>query len=144
MRRVFEVNVVGALLCSQQAVKRMSTKNGGKGGSIVNLSSLAATLGGANQWLPYAAAKGAINSFTVGLAREVAAEGIRVNAIAPGLIETEIHAEAGVGDRLQKLIPMVPMGRLGTAEECAEAILWLMSDEAAYMIGSILTVSGGR
>lgn len=144
IRRVLEVNVTGTILCSQQAVKRMSTRNGGNGGAIVNLSSLAATLGGANQWLPYGAAKGAINSFTVGLAREVAAEGIRVNAIAPGLIQTEIHAEAGAGDRLQKMAPMVPMGRLGTAEECAEAILWLMSGEAAYMVGSILAVSGGR
>jgi NAD(P)-dependent dehydrogenase (short-subunit alcohol dehydrogenase family) len=144
IRRVIEVNVVGAMLCAQQAVQRMSTRNGGAGGSIVNVSSLAATLGGANQWIPYAAAKGAINSFTIGLAKEVAAEGIRVNAISPGLINTEIHAEAGLGDRLQKMIPMVPIGRLGTAEECAEAILWLMSGEAAYMIGSILTLSGGR
>jgi NAD(P)-dependent dehydrogenase (short-subunit alcohol dehydrogenase family) len=144
IRNVLEVNVAGAIYCTQQAVKRMSTKNGGAGGAIVNVSSLAATLGGANQWIPYAAAKGAINSFTVGLAKEVAAEGIRVNAISPGLINTEIHAEAGIGDRLQKVIPLVPMGRLGTAEECAEAILWLLSGEAAYMIGSILTLSGGR
>jgi NAD(P)-dependent dehydrogenase (short-subunit alcohol dehydrogenase family) len=144
IRNVLEVNVAGAIYCAQQAVKRMSTKNGGAGGAIVNVSSLAATLGGANQWIPYAAAKGAINSFTVGLAKEVAAEGIRVNAISPGLINTEIHAEAGIGDRLQKVIPLVPMGRLGTAEECAEAILWLLSGEAAYMIGSILTLSGGR
>ena len=144
IRRVLEVNVTGAMLCAQQAVKRMSTKNGGAGGAIVNVSSLAATLGGANQWIPYAAAKGAINSFTLGLAKEVAAEGIRVNAISPGLIATEIHAEAGVGDRLQNVIPMVPMGRIGTAEECAEAILWLMSNEAAYMIGTTLTLSGGR
>jgi NAD(P)-dependent dehydrogenase (short-subunit alcohol dehydrogenase family) len=144
IRRVLDVNVVGAILCAQQAVKRMSTKNGGAGGAIVNVSSRAAELGGANQWIPYAAAKGAINSFTFGLAKEVAAEGIRVNAVSPGLISTEIHAEAGLGDRLQKVIPMVPMGRIGTAEECAEAILWLMSGEAAYMIGSILTLSGGR
>jgi len=144
IRRVLEVNVTGAIMCAQQAVKRMSTKNGGSGGSIVNVSSLAATLGGANQWIPYAAAKGAINSFTLGLAKEVAAEGIRVNAISPGLIATEIHAEAGVGDRLQSVIPMVPMQRIGTAEECAEAILWLMSGEAAYMIGTTLTLSGGR
>jgi NAD(P)-dependent dehydrogenase (short-subunit alcohol dehydrogenase family) len=144
IRNVLEVNVAGAIYCAQQAVKRMSTKNGGVGGAIVNVSSLAATLGGANQWIPYAAAKGAINSFTVGLAKEVAAEGIRVNAISPGLINTEIHAEAGIGDRLQKVIPLVPMGRLGTAEECAEAILWLLSGEAAYMIGTILTLSGGR
>lgn len=144
IRRVLEVNVTGTIYCSQQAVKRMSTKNGGAGGAIVNVSSLAATLGGANQWIPYAAAKGAVNSFTLGLAKEVAAEGIRVNAISPGLIDTEIHAEAGLGDRLQKVIPMVPMGRLGSAEECAEAILWLLSGEAAYMIGGILTLSGGR
>ena len=144
MRRVFEVNVIGALLCSQQAVRRMSTRHGGAGGTIVNVSSVAANLGGANQWIPYGAAKGAINTITVGLAKEVAAEGIRVNAISPGLIETEIHAEAGLGDRLQKMIPMIPIGRLGTAEECAEAILWLMSNEAAYMIGTTLTLSGGR
>jgi NAD(P)-dependent dehydrogenase (short-subunit alcohol dehydrogenase family) len=144
IRRVLDVNVSGAIFCAQQAVKRMSTKNGGKGGAIVNVSSLAANTGGANQWIPYAAAKGAVNSFTVGLAREVAAEGIRVNAISPGLIETEIHAAAGLGERLKTIIPMVPVGRLGTAEECAEAILWLLSGEAAYMIGSILTLSGGR
>lgn len=144
IRRVLDVNVAGAMFCAQQAVKRMSTKHGGAGGAIVNVSSLAATLGGANQWIPYAAAKGAINSFTIGLAKEVAAEGIRVNGISPGLIDTEIHAEAGIGERLQKVLPSVPMGRLGTAEECAEAILWLLSGEAAYMIGSILTVSGGR
>ncbi|MET0962379.1 MAG: SDR family oxidoreductase [Noviherbaspirillum sp.] len=144
IRRVLEVNVVGTLLCSQEAVRRMSTKNGGKGGVIVNVSSLAAQLGGANQWIPYAAAKGAVNSITAGLAKEVAAEGIRVNGIAPGLIQTELHAEAGVGDRLQKVLPQVPMGRIGTVEECAEAILWLMSGEAAYMIGSTLTLSGGR
>jgi NAD(P)-dependent dehydrogenase (short-subunit alcohol dehydrogenase family) len=144
IRRVLEVNVTGTIFCSQQAVRRMSTRNGGAGGAIVNLSSLAATLGGADRWIPYAAAKGAINSFTIGLAKEVAAEGIRVNAISPGLIDTEIHAEAGIGDRLQKVIPMVPMGRLGTAEECAEAILWLMSGEAAYMTGGILPLTGGR
>ncbi len=144
VRRILEVNVLGAILCSQQAVKRMSGRHGGAGGAIVNVSSLAATLGGASQWVPYGAAKGAIISLTIGLARELAAEGIRVNAISPGLIDTEIHAAAGVGDRLRTLAPTVPMGRLGSAEECAQAILWLMSGEAAYMIGSILTVSGGR
>jgi len=144
IRRVLEVNVNGTIFCSQQAVKRMSTRNGGAGGTIVNVSSLAATLGGADRWIPYAAAKGAINSFTIGLAKEVAAEGIRVNAISPGLITTGIHAEAGLGDRLQNMIPQVPMGRLGTAEECAEAILWLMSGEAAYMAGCTLTLTGGR
>lgn len=144
MRRVLDVNVTGTLLCSQQAVKRMSTSNGGAGGAIVNVSSLAATQGGADRWIPYAAAKGAVNSITIGLAKEVATEGIRVNAISPGLITTEIHEAAGLGERLQKMIPMVPMQRLGTAEECAEAILWLMSGEAAYMTGCTLSLSGGR
>jgi len=144
IRRVLEVNVTGTILCSQQAVKRMSTRKGGAGGAIVNVSSLAATLGGAERWIPYGAAKGAINSFTVGLAKEVAAEGIRVNAISPGLVTTEIHAEAGIGDRLAKMIPSIPMGRLGTAEECAEAILWLMSGEAAFMTGCTLSLTGGR
>jgi NAD(P)-dependent dehydrogenase (short-subunit alcohol dehydrogenase family) len=144
IRRVLDVNVVGAMLCAREAAKRMSTKNGGKGGTIINLSSIAAVLGGANSWTPYAAAKGAINSFTVGLSRELAGEGIRVNAIMPGLIDTEIHAAAGVGDRLNGLIPTVPMGRIGTAEECAEAIVWLMSNEAAYMTGALIPISGGR
>ncbi len=144
MRRVLEVNVIGTLLCTQEAVKRMSTKLGGQGGAIVNVSSVAAQLGGANQWIPYGAAKGAVNSITTGSAKEFAAEGIRVNAVMPGLIDTEIHVEAGVGDRLQKVIPQVPMGRIGTAQECAEAILWLMSGEAAYMTGANLLISGGR
>ena len=144
MRRVLDVSVVGTMLCTQEAVKRMSTKSGGQGGAIVNVSSVAAQLGGANQWIPYAAAKGAVNSITIGAAKEFAAEGIRVNAIMPGLIQTEIHAEAGVGDRLAKVIPLVPMGRIGTAEECAQAILWLMSGEAAYMVGTNLLISGGR
>ena len=144
MRRVLDVSVIGTLLCTQEAVRRMSTKQGGQGGAIVNVSSVAAQLGGANQWIPSAAAKGAVNSITTGASKEFAAEGIRVNAIMPGLIDTEIHNEAGVGDRLQKVIPMVPMGRIGTAEECAQAILWLMSGEAAYMTGTNLLISGGR
>ena len=144
MRRVLDVSVVGTMLCTQEAVKRMSTKQGGQGGAIVNVSSVAAQLGGANQWIPYAAAKGAVNSITTGASKEFAAEGIRVNAIMPGLIDTEIHNEAGIGDRLQKVIPMVPMGRIGTAQECAEAIVWLMSGEAAYMTGANLLLSGGR
>ena len=144
IRRVLDVNVTGLMLCTREAVRRMSTKNGGKGGAIVNLSSVAGVLGGANQWTAYAAAKGAVNTLTVGLARDWAAEGIRVNAIMPGLIETEIHAEAGLGDRLKQLAPTVPMGRTGTAEECAAAILWLLSDEAAYITGALLPVSGGR
>jgi NAD(P)-dependent dehydrogenase (short-subunit alcohol dehydrogenase family) len=144
MRRILDVSVVGTMICTQEAVKRMSTRQGGQGGAIVNVSSVAAQLGGANQWIPYAAAKGAVNSITTGASKEFAAEGIRVNAIMPGLIDTEIHAEAGVGDRLQKVIPMVPMGRIGTAQECAEAIVWLMSGEAAYMTGANLLISGGR
>ena len=144
IRRVLDVNVTGLMLCTREAVRRMATRNGGKGGAIVNLSSVAAVLGGANQWTAYAAAKGAVNSLTIGLAREWAADGIRVNAIMPGLIETEIHAEAGLGDRLKQLAPTVPMGRTGTAEECAAAILWLLSDEAAYVTGALLPVSGGR
>jgi NAD(P)-dependent dehydrogenase (short-subunit alcohol dehydrogenase family) len=144
MRRILDVNVVGAMLCAQQAVKRMSTQHGGAGGSIVNVSSIAAVLGGAGNWIPYAAAKGALNTITVGLSREVAAQGIRVNAVMPGLIDTEIHAEAGVADRLQKVIAMVPMGRIGTPAECAEAIAWLLSGEAAYMTGAVLPMTGGR
>ncbi len=144
LRRILDVNVVGLLLCAQQAVRRMSTQHGGRGGAIVNVSSIAAQLGGAGNWIPYAAAKGAVNTITVGLSREVAAEGIRVNAVMPGLIDTEIHAEAGVADRLQKVIATVPMGRIGTPAECAEAIAWLLSGEAAYMTGAVLPMTGGR
>lgn len=144
VRRVMDVNVTGTILCAQEAAKRMSTKRGGKGGTIVNMSSVAAVLGGANQWLPYAAAKGAVNTLTLGLAKELAPEGIRVNAVMPGLIDTEIHAEVGMADRLQKVLPMVPMGRIGTPEEIAEAILWLMSGEAAYMVGAVIPLTGGR
>ncbi len=144
MRRILDVNVIGALLCAQQAVRRMSTHHGGNGGAIVNVSSIAAQFGGAGNWIPYAAAKGAVNTLTVGLAREVAAQGIRVNAVMPGLIDTEIHAEAGVVDRLSKVISQVPMGRIGTPGECAEAIVWLLSGEAAYMTGAVLPLSGGR
>ena len=144
IRRVLDVNVTGTMLCTREAANRMSTRKGGKGGAIVNVSSIAAVLGGANQWIPYAAAKGAVNTLTVGYAKELAPEGIRVNALMPGLIETEIHAEAGVGDRLQKIVPTVPMGRIGTAEECAEAILWLLSGEAAYITGAVIPMAGGR
>jgi NAD(P)-dependent dehydrogenase (short-subunit alcohol dehydrogenase family) len=144
IRRILDVNVVGALLCAQQAIRRMSTKQGGAGGAIVNVSSIAAQLGGGNQWIPYGAAKGALNSITVGLSREVAGEGIRVNAVMPGLIDTEIHAAAGTADRLDKVIPQVPMGRIGTPQEVAEAIVWLASGEAAYMTGAILPITGGR
>jgi NAD(P)-dependent dehydrogenase (short-subunit alcohol dehydrogenase family) len=144
IRRILDVNVTGTFLCTQAAVRRMSTRRGGAGGAIVNLSSVAATIGGGGQWTAYAAAKGAVNSLTVGLSRELAPEGIRVNAILPGLIDTEIHAAAGLGDRLAKIGPTIPMGRVGTAEECAEAILWLLSGEAAYMTGALIPITGGR
>jgi NAD(P)-dependent dehydrogenase (short-subunit alcohol dehydrogenase family) len=144
VRRILDVNIMGTLLCTQAALRRMSTRRGGAGGSIVNLSSVAATLGGAGQWTAYAAAKGAVNSLTIGLSKELGPEGIRVNALLPGLIDTEIHAAAGVGDRLEKLAPSIPMGRIGTAEECAEAIVWLLSGEAAYITGALIPVTGGR
>ena len=142
--QVLDVNVLGAALCAREAVKRMSTKHGGTGGAIVNMSSKAATLGSPNSWLQYAASKGAIESFTRGLAYEVAREGIRVNAVAPGLIDTEIHAAGGGSQRLADALPTVPMGRIGRAEEVAEAVLWLLSPAASYVIAAILPVSGGR
>jgi NAD(P)-dependent dehydrogenase (short-subunit alcohol dehydrogenase family) len=144
LRRVLEVNVVGAMLCSQLAVRRMSTKHGGAGGAIVNVSSRAADLGGANEWVHYASSKGAIETFTRGLAREVASEGIRVNAVAPGLIDTQMHQRSGDPQRLARLAPALPMQRPGRPEEVAEAIVWLMSPAASYVTGTILHVSGGR
>ena len=144
LRHVIDVNLIGTILCSREAVRRMSTRLGGSGGAIVNISSVAATSGGAGQWLAYASTKAAINTFTVGLAREVAAEGIRVNAVCPGLIETESHARAGLGDRLKQLAPTVPMRRIGEPVEVAEAILWLLSERSAYTIGTIITGAGGR
>ena len=143
-QRMMAVNVVGSLICAREAVRRMSTRHGGKGGVIVNVSSMAATLGAANTYIDYAASKGAIDTMTVGLAREVAGEGIRVNAIRPGLIDTEIHASGGDADRLVRLRPMVPMQRIGTAAEVANAVVWLISDEASYVTGTIFDVSGGR
>jgi NAD(P)-dependent dehydrogenase (short-subunit alcohol dehydrogenase family) len=142
--RILAVNVTGSFLCAIAAIKRMSTRHGGQGGSIVNLSSAAAKLGGANSYVDYAAAKGAIDSFTTGLALEVAGEGIRVNAVRPGLIETEIHASGGEPDRVARLTPQIPMGRPGTAEEVARAIMWLISPESSYSTGTVVTVSGGR
>lgn len=144
LARVLTVNVAGALICSREAVRRLSTARGGHGGAIVNVSSAAARLGGAGEWVHYAASKGALESATVGLAREVAAEGIRVNAVAPGLIETGIHAAAGAPDRIARLAPTVPLGRAGTAEEAAEAVVWLLSSAASYVTGASLTVAGGR
>jgi NAD(P)-dependent dehydrogenase (short-subunit alcohol dehydrogenase family) len=144
IQRVMAINVTGAILCAREAVKRMSTKHGGKGGVIVNLSSAAAKLGGANTYVDYAASKGAIDSFTIGLAQEVAGEGIRVAAIRPGLIDTEIHGSGGDPDRAHRLAHLVPMKRVGSAEEVANAIVWLMSDDASYVTSAILDVSGGR
>jgi NAD(P)-dependent dehydrogenase (short-subunit alcohol dehydrogenase family) len=144
INRMLAVNVTGSFLCAREAVKRMSTKHGGQGGVIVNLSSVAAKLGSANTYVDYAASKGAIDTFTIGLSQEVAAEGIRVVGIRPGLIDTEIHASGGEPDRAHRLAHNVPMKRVGTADEIANAIVWLLSDEASYVTSSILDVSGGR
>jgi len=142
--RLLAVNVLGSILCAKAAIRRMSTKHGGEGGSIINLASGAAKLGGAGSYADYAASKGAIDTLTVGLALELAGEGIRVNAVRPGIIETDFHASGGDPERAARMGPSIPMGRAGTAEECAKAILWLMSDEAAYTTGSTIEVSGGR
>jgi len=142
--RVMRVNVVGSLLCAREAVRRMSTRHGGRGGAIVNLSSVAATLGAPGEYVDYAASKGAIDAFTIGLAREVAAEGIRVNAVRPGIVDTDIHASGGQPDRVAALRGTVPMQREGKADEIARAILWLLSDDASYSTGAILNASGGR
>lgn len=144
LQRVIDINLTGAILTAREAVLRMSTTRGGRGGSIVLMSSVASLIGGGGEWLHYAATKGAINTFTLGLSREVAAQGIRVNAVCPGIIDTEIHAAAGAADRVQRLVPMVPMQRIGKAEEVAEAILFFMSSEAAYSIGAVLPITGGR
>jgi NAD(P)-dependent dehydrogenase (short-subunit alcohol dehydrogenase family) len=141
---VFRVNAIGTMLCCREAVRRMSTAHNGPGGSIVNVSSLASRIGGAGEWVHYAASKGAVDTFTLGLAREVAMEGIRVNAVSPGIIATDLHARAGAPDRLQRVAPGVPMKRPGTPAEVAEAILWLLWDAPAYVTGSILEVGGGR
>jgi NAD(P)-dependent dehydrogenase (short-subunit alcohol dehydrogenase family) len=141
---VFRVNVIGTMLCCREAVRRMSTARGGSGGSIVNVSSIASRIGGAGEWVHYAASKGAVDSFTLGLAREVAAEGIRVNAVSPGIVATDLHAKAGAPDRLQRMAPGIPMKRPGQPAEVAQAILWLLSDAPAYITGSILEIGGGR
>jgi NAD(P)-dependent dehydrogenase (short-subunit alcohol dehydrogenase family) len=144
LTHVFAVNVIGAMLCAREAVRRMSTRNGGQGGAIVNISSRAAQIGGAGEWVHYAASKGALDTFTLGLAREVAVEGIRVNSVAPGHVLTELHAASGDPERMTRLAPTIPMGRAGTPEEIAEAVLWLLSPAASYTTGAILAVSGGR
>ena len=144
INRIFAVNVTGSFLCAAAAIRRMSTKHGGKGGAIVNLGSAAAKLGGAGVYVDYAAAKGAIDTFTVGLALEVAGEGIRVNAVRPGIIDTDIHASAAIRTGSRRMVPPLPMPRAGTAEEVAHAILWLLSDEASYTTGTTIAVTGGR
>ena len=144
LRRMFDINVLGSFLCAREAVLRMSTRHGGLGGGIVNLSSAAARLGSPGQYVDYAAAKGAIDTFTMGLAKEVALEGIRVNAVRPGIIDTDIHASGGIPDRVAQMTPLVPMQRAGTAHEVAEAVVWLLSDASSYTTGSVIDVTGGR
>ena len=144
LARVFSTNVVGTLLCAQAAAKRMSTKNGGSGGAIVNVSSRAAQLGSPDEYVDYAASKGAVDTFTIGLSKEVASEGIRVNAVRPGLIRTDMHASGGEPERVQRLQSGVPMRRGGEPEEVAHAILWLLSDEASFVTGALVDVAGGR
>lgn len=144
LRRMLDINVTGAVLCAREAVRRMSTRHGGKGGAIVNVGSIAAVLGSPNEYVGYAASKGAVDSLTVGLAREVAKEGIRVNCVRPGLIDTDIQIIPGIGNRLDNPALIPPAGRAGTADEVAETVLWLLSDAASYVTGALLNVSGGR
>ena len=144
LQRMFAINLFGSFLCAGQAVKRMSTKHGGAGGAIVNVSSAAARIGSPGQYVDYAAAKGAIDTFTLGLAKEVAAEGIRVNAVRPGIIETDIHASGGLPNRVRDVAPQVPMLRAGTAQEVAQAIVWLLCNDSSYTTGALLDIAGGR
>lgn len=144
LKRMFDINVIGSFLCAREAVRRMSTKHGGRGGAIVNVSSAASRLGSPAQYVDYAASKGAIDTFTIGLAKEVAAEGIRVNAVRPGLIETDIHAAGGLPHRVRDLAPQVPMQRGGSAHEVAQTIVWLLSEAASYTTMSLVEVSGAR
>jgi NAD(P)-dependent dehydrogenase (short-subunit alcohol dehydrogenase family) len=141
---VLAVNVFGAILCAREAVRRLSTQWGGTGGSIVNLTSIAARIGGGGEWVHYATTKGALDTFTIGLAREIAAEGVRVNAVSPGLVDTEMHAAAGDPHRPKRLAPNIPMGRAATPNEIAEAVMWLVSPAASYVTGSIVEAGGGR
>ena len=144
VNKVFSINVTGSLLCAREAVRRMSVSSGGQGGAIVNLSSLAAKLGAPDEYIDYAASKGAIDTMTVGLAKEVAYESIRVNAVRPGIIKTDIHASGGEPDRITRVAPSIPLKRAGETHEVANAILWLLSDEASYVTGALLDVAGGR
>ena len=144
LQRVLDVNILGALLCARAAVRRLSTRWGGRGGAIVHVSSGAATLGSPSEWVWYAASKAAVDTLTLGLAREVAREGIRVNAVAPGLVDTEMHAGSGIDDRLAKLGSTIPIGRAATPDEIAESVLFLLSEAASYVTGAILRVGGGR
>lgn len=144
LERMMRINVLGSMVCAREAVRRMSTLHGGQGGAIVNLSSAAAKLGSPNQYVDYAASKGAIDTLTLGLAKDVAAEGIRVNGVRPGIIDTDIHASGGLPNRVKELAPQLPMRRAGTSEEVAQAIVWLLSDASSYTTGSCIEVTGGR
>lgn len=144
VQRMFAINVFGSFSCAREAVRRMSTRHGGTGGAIVNIGSVASKLGSAGQYVDYAAAKGAIDVFTIGLSRELATEGVRVNCVRPGITDTEIHASGGQPERARQLAPLIPMQRPGTADEIAQAVLWLLSDAAAYTTGALLDVTGGR
>ena len=144
VQRMFAINVLGSFVCAREALRRISARHGGAGGAIVNVSSAASRLGSPGQYVDYAASKAAIDTFTIGLAREVATEGVRVNAVRPGIVETEIHASGGQPDRARQLAPQIPMGRPGSADEVAHSIVWLLSDEASYCTGALLDVSGGR
>ncbi len=144
LKRMFDINVIGTMVCAREAIKRMSTRYGGAGGAIVNVSSAAARLGAPGQYVDYAAAKGAVDVFTLGLAKEVAAEGIRVNAVRPGIIETDIHASGGLPDRARTMAPQVPMQRAGSADEVAQSIVWLLGNQSSYTTGALLDIAGGR
>jgi NAD(P)-dependent dehydrogenase (short-subunit alcohol dehydrogenase family) len=144
LEKLFSVNVIGSFICAREAIKRMAKSSGGNGGAIVNVSSIAARVGSPFEYIDYAATKGAIDTFTMGLAKEVVDEGIRVNAVRPGITATDIHAKGGEPGRVERIAPTIPMKRAGTAEEIAKSILWLLSDDASYITGTLLDVSGGR